>query len=195
MDYKDINNALLELTSAFDNLEFLYIEGDGEVTEETERIEAQISRLRDLLTTEGVDFLGGWLKAKEDRKKALKAENAYITRKMAAIDDTIEFIKGKISEVMLATGQDKLVGSRGYSFKAADSVKTEVDKDTLNENYSDKVEAAIRAANVPAYIGVTLTASSTKADEVGVVAGDEGLFLRTVKQTVRFTKPRASKEA
>lgn len=194
MDYKEMNEILVELTGAFDILEDLYIEGEGEVTEETERIEVYISRLRELLTTDGVDFLGGWLKAKEDRKKALKAEKDYITRQMAAIDSSIDFIKEKISEVMLATGQNKLAGSRGYSFTAATSVKTEVDNDTLKALYEEKVEAAIRAARIPAYIGVTITASSTKAKEVGVLEGDEEIFSTTKKETVTFRKPKASKE-
>ena len=86
-------------------------------------------------------------------------------------------------------------GDRGYSFAATISTKTEVDKDILKALYADKVEEAIRAVHVPAYIGVSLTASSTKANELGVVEGDEQIFITTEKPSVRFTKPRASKEA
>lgn len=194
MDYKEMNQVLADLDQAMHTLEDLYIEGEGEVTEETERLEAQISGLQELLTKEGIDLLGAWLKSKEDRKKALKAEKDYISRQILANDTTIEFIKDKITEVMKATGQEKIKGERGYSFTASHSVKTEVDKDVLKALYADKVEEAIRAAHIPAYVGVSLTASSTKANELGVLEGDEEIFSTTEKDTVTFRKPKASKE-
>ena len=195
MDYKEMNQVLADLNQAMVTLEETYIENEGEVTEETEQMEAQISGLKELLTHDGIDLLGGWLKAKEDKKKSLKAEKDYITRQVAAIDETIEFIKDKITEVMKMTGQEKIKGDRGYSFTASHSVKTEVDKDVLKKNYEDKVEKAIREAGVPAYVGVSLTASSTKANELGVLEGDEQIFSTTEKDTVTFRKPKASKEA
>lgn len=195
MDYKEMAQVLADLDQATIALEDLYIENEGEITEETEQMEQEISGLQELLTKDGIDLLGGWLKAKEDRKKSLKAEKDYITRQMAAIDETIEFIKTKVNQILVATGQEKVKGDRGYSFTATTSVKTEVDKDVLKRCYGDMVEEAIRAAGVPAYIGVSLTASSTKAKEDGVQDGDEDIFVTTEKPSVRFTKPRASKEA
>ena len=194
MDYKELNQVLATLDQATIALEETYMENEGEITEETEHMEQEISGLHELLTTEGIDLLGGWLKAKEDKKKSLKAERDYITRQISAIDETIDFIKDKITEVMKATGQDKIKGNRGYSFTASHSVKTEVDKDVLKALYADKVEEAIRAAHIPAYIGVNLTASSTKANELGVLEGDEEIFSTTEKDTVTFRKPKASKE-
>ena len=194
MDYKEMNQVLATLDQATIALEETYMENEGEITEETEQMEQEISGLQELLTTEGIDLLGGWLKAKEDKKKSLKAEKDYITRQMAAIDETIEFIKSKINQVMVATGQEKIKGDRGYSFTATHSVKTDVDKDILKALYADKVEEAIRAAHIPAYIGVSLTASSTKANELGVLEGDEEIFSTTEKDTVTFRKPKASKE-
>lgn len=195
MDYSLFTQVLSDLDRKMDALEDLYIENEGEVTEETELAEAEISGLQELLSGEGIDMLGGWLKAKEDRKKALKAEKDYITRQMTAIDGTIDFIKDKITEVLKKTGKDKVKGERGYSFTASHSVKTEVDKDVLKALYADKVEEAIRAAHIPAYVGVSLTASSTKASEFGVLEGDEEIFTTTEKDTVTFRKPKASKEA
>lgn len=195
MDYKELNKVLADLDQAVIALEDTYMANEGEVTEETEQMEQEISGLQELLTKDGIDLLGGWLKAKEDKKKALKAEKDYITRQMAAIDETIEFIKTKVNQVMTATGQDKVKGDRGYSFATTMSIKTEVNKDVLKALYADKVEEAIRNAHIPVYVGVTLTASSTKAADYGVVEGDEELFTTTAKPSVRFTKPRASKEA
>lgn len=195
MDYKEMNQILATLDQATLALEETYMENEGEITEETEQMEQEISGLQELLTTEGIDLLGGWLKAKEDKKKSLKAEKDYITRQMAAIDETIEFIKTKVNQVLVATGQEKVKGDRGYSFAATTSVKTEVDKDVLKALYADKVEEAIRSAHVPAYVGVSLTASTTKAKELGLQEGDEEIFVTTEKPSVRFTKPRAAKEA
>lgn len=194
MDYKEMNQVLATLDMATIALEETYMENEGEITEETEQMEQEISGLQELLTTEGIDLLGGWLKAKEDKKKSLKAEKDYITRQISAIDETIDFIKDKVTEVMKATGQDKIKGDRGYSFTATHSVKTDVDKDVLKALYADKVEEAIRAAHIPAYVGVSLTASSTKANELGVLEGDEEIFSTTEKDTVTFRKPKASKE-
>ena len=194
MDYKELNQALATLDQATIALEETYMENEGEITEETKHMEQKISGLQELLNTEGIDLLGGWLKAKEDKKKSLKAEKDYITRQISAIDETIDFIKDKVTEVMKATGQDKIKGDRGYSFTATHSVKTDVDKDVLKALYADKVEEAIRAAHIPAYVGVSLTASSNKANELGVLEGDEEIFSTTEKDTVTFRKPKASKE-
>ena len=194
MDYKEMNQVLATLDQATIALEETYMENEGEITEETEHMEQEISGLQELLNTEGIDLLGGWLKAKEDKKKSLKAEKDYITRQMAAIDETIDFIKDKVTELMKATGQEKIKGDRGYSFTATHSVKTDVDKDVLKALYADKVEEAIRAAHIPAYVSVSLTASSTKANELGVLEGDEEIFSTTEKDTVTFRKPKASKE-
>ena len=194
MDYKEMNQVLATLDQATNALEETYMENEGEITEETEQMEQEISGLQELLTTEGIDLLGGWLKAKEDKKKSLKAEKDYITRQMSAIDETIDFIKDKVTEVMKATGQEKIKGDRGYPFTATHSVKNDVDKDVLKALYADKVEEAIRAAHIPAYVGVSLTASSTKANELGVLEGDEEIFSTTEKDTVTFRKPKASKE-
>lgn len=195
MDYKEMNQVLADLDQAMHTLEDLYIEGEGEVTEETERLEAQISGLQELLTKEGIDLLGAWLKSKEDRMKALKAEKDYISRQILANDTTIEFIKDKITEVMKATGQEKIKGERGYSFTASHSVKTEVDKDELKRIYADRVEQALRAADIPEYITVTLGAS-VKAFEGSVHDVEDWCIFNTVeKDTVTFRKPKASKEA
>jgi hypothetical protein len=192
MDYKEMNQHLADLDQAMFTLEELYIENEGEVTEQTEQMEAQISVLKELLTGEGIDLLGGWLKAKEDKKKSLKAEKDYITRQMAAIDETIEFIKEKVSDILLATGQEKVKGDRGYSFTTTKSVKTEVDKELLNEWYFKDIENAMIEIGIPNWVTITLGARVSDVPE-----GTElpACFKVTEKPSVRFTKPRASKEA
>ena len=194
MDYKELQQALSQLEEVMDNLEELYILNEGECTAESERMEVEVDTLKELLSGDGIDMLGRWLKSKEDRKKSLKAEKDYITRQMASIDKGIEYIKSMINKVMVATGVGKVKGDRGYSFETTTSTKTDINKDVLKALYADKVEEAIRSAHIPAYVGVTLTASSTKATELGVVEGDEDIFVTMSKPSVRFGKPKANTE-
>ena len=194
MDYKELQQALSQLEEVMTNLEELYILNEGECTEESERMEVEVDTLKGLLSGDGIDMLGRWLKSKEDRKKSLKAEKDYITRQMASIDKGIEYIKSMINKVMVATGLEKVKGDRGYSFATTTSTKTDINKDVLKALYADKVEEAIRSAHIPAYVGVTLTASSTKATELGVVEGDEDIFVTMSKPSVRFGKPKANTE-
>lgn len=194
MDYKELQQALSQLDEVMNNLEELYILNEGECTEESERMEVEVDTLKELLSGDGIDMLGRWLKSKEDRKKALKAEKDYITRQMASIDKGIEYIKSMINEVMVTTGLEKVKGDRGYSFATTTSTKTDINKGVLKALYADKVEEAIRLAHIPAYVGVTLTASSTKATELGVVEGDEDIFVTMSKPSVRFGKPKANTE-
>lgn len=194
MEYKELQQALSQLEEVMNNLEELYILNEGECTEESERMEVEVDTLKELLSGDGIDMLGRWLKSKEDRKKSLKAEKDYITRQMASIDKGIEYIKSMINKVMVATGLEKVKGDRGYSFATTTSTKTDINKDVLKALYADKVEEAIRSAHIPAYVGVTLTASSTKATELGVVEGDEDIFVTMSKPSVRFGKPKANTE-
>ena len=195
MNNTEIREALSKLQQMEYFLEEEYENNGGEVNDYTEQQEASIAALRELLTTEGIDSLGRWLKAKEDEIKSLQAEKDYIARKINAATGTIAHIKSQMNKLLKASGMEEIKGANGYKFQVTTSTKTEVDKDVLNTIYADRIEEAIRAAHIPAYVGVTLTASSTKAAEFGIVEGDEEIFHTTEKPSVRFTKPRASKEA
>lgn len=195
MNNQDINAALQELAQTSFELETAYIDNGGEVTETTASMEEQMEAVRELLNTEGVDSLGRWLKSKEDEVKALKAEKDYVSRKIDAAGNTIEYIKAQIYRVMTATGTEKVKGSLGYSFALATSVKTSVDKEALNVAYLDKVEQALRGgANpvIPADVTVTLGASVKALPEGAELPA---YYCRTETPSCRFSKPRAAKEA
>lgn len=194
MNNKEINSMIESLNASMWAFENYMVENDGVCDEASDQMEEQIGILKDLLTTEGIDSLGRWLKAKEDEIKSLKAEKDYITRKINAATGTIDYIKSQMNKLLKASGMEEIKGANGYKFQVTTSTKTEVDKDVLKTIYADRIEEAIRAAHIPAYVGVTLTASSTKAAEFGIVEGDEEIFHTTEKPSVRFTKPRASKE-
>ena len=194
MNNKEINSLIESLNASMWAFENYMVENDGVCDEASDQMEEQIGILKDLLTTEGIDSLGRWLKAKEDEIKSLKAEKDYITRKINAATGTIDYIKSQMNKLLKASGMEEIKGANGYKFQVTTSTKTEVDKEILKTIYADRIEEAIRAAHIPAYVGVTLTASSTKAAEFGIVEGDEEIFHTTEKPSVRFTKPRASKE-
>ena len=192
MDYKGMNEVLAKLSRATSNLEEMYAENEGEITEATEQAEEQISCLKELLNTEGVDLLGRWLKGKEDRKKALKAEKDYITRQMTAIDECIDFIKVKINQILTATGQEKIKGANGYAFKATTSVTTTINKEDLDKRYLEQATEGARQFGLPEWLDIQLKTTTTRMKEAG---GNALLYLEeTSKATCTFTKPRANKE-
>lgn len=194
MNNKEINSLIESLNASMCAFENYMVENDGVCDEASDQMEEQIGILKELLTTEGIDSLGRWLKAKEDRKKSLKAEKDYITRQMAAIDETIEFIKTKVNQIMVATGQEKIKGDRGYAFTATTSTKTEVLKDAINDAFLEIAQVGARANGLPDWVDIQLKTTATEIKDSGDM--DALSFLQeTSSPTVRFTKPRAAKEA
>lgn len=199
MNYAEYNEKIALLNEISSQLEYMYIENGGEVTEETMELTARIDELADLLSKDGMDFLGGWLKAKEDKKKALKAEKDYISRQIEANDSSIEFVKNQVTYLMDRIGMVKTEKStRGYQFTRTESKTTAVDKTLIDVLYKEKAQEALAAANIPSYIKVSLTGSvdafNLAVENHAVPEGDEEIFATYTKQTVRFTKPKASKE-
>lgn len=199
MTYAEFNEAINQLNAAMADLENLYIENGGEVTEDTEDLETLISLLTGMINKEGLDFLGAWLKGKEDKKKALKAEKDYITRQIEANDRSIEFIKARIGFVMDIQGVEKTEKSlRGYQFTRTISETTAVDKGVLDALYKEKILGILSDNGIPPYVKITLSGSSQAyqiaVENHAVPEGDEMIFASCIKPTVRFTKPKASKE-
>ena len=186
MYYKDIRDALDTLARVTYELEEIYTENEGEVTEETEALEEQKEAVTELLNGEGVDVLGRWLKSKEDEIKTYKAEKESVTRKIKSVENTIEFIKETIHKVMVATGCDKVRGVY-YSFAPTVSTTTKADTALLKELYQERALKAIHDAGIPECVTVTLGASISAVPE-GEDTPD--FFTVTTKETVRFTKPR-----
>ena len=177
---------------AFENY---MVENDGVCDEASDQMEEQIGILKDLLTTEGIDSLGRWLKAKEDEIKSLKAEKDYITRKINAATGTIDYIKSQMNKLLKASGMEEIKGANGYKFQVMTSVKTEVIKDTLKAMYLEKVEKKLRGGKnpvIPADVTFSLGASVSLVPEGAVLPS---YYIRTSSPSCKFTKPRASKEA
>ena len=193
MNNTEIRDALSRLQVMEYYLEEEYENNGGEVTDHTEEQESAIAALRELLTTEGVDSLGRWLKAKEDQLKSLKAEKDSVTRHINATNKTIDYIKTQINSLMVQTGTEKVKGTF-YSFTPTTSVKTEVDKEILKAMFLDRVEKKLRGGKnpvIPADVTITLGAS-VKALPDG--SDLPAYFSRVESPSVRFVKPRGNKE-
>ena len=190
MNYQDIQEAIASMQRAVWQLEDIYVENGGEVTEETERKERQIAALRQLLTTEGIDSLGHWLKAKEDEVANLKAEKAYIDRKIKANAATMDYIKTVANGILKAAGVEAVKGALGYKFTRYESVKTSVVADKLDEDWLDVVTTAARDAGLPGCIDVALKTTATRLDEGGMTQ----YVNRETADTCKFNKPRVAKE-
>ena len=108
MNYTQISDALAALSKTTRTLEDAYCDNGGEVTEETEALEATKEALRELLTTEGVDSLGRWLKAKQDEIETAKAEKAAADRRLKSLKASEDFIKHEIRFVLNATETEKV---------------------------------------------------------------------------------------
>ena len=196
MKFKDIQDALGTLARLSAELEEQYIENEGEVTPEAEALEEQKAAVADLLKGEGIDSLGRWLKAKEDEIKMWKAEKDAAARKVKSVQNTIDFIKAIIGDVMDVTGEEKVKGNY-YSFSRYVSEKNTVNMDELNERWLGIAEKGAREMGLPGYIDVELKTSVTKIQDWAHTHDGHGVaFLETATaDAVRFTKPRAGKDA
>lgn len=196
MTYKDIKSAIEALARISAELENAYIENGGEVTAETEELEAQIAAIADLLEGEGIDTLGRWLKAKEDEKATYKAEKAAAEAKIKSVDKTIDFVKDVIGQVLRSTGREKVKGAF-YTFSQYTSTKTSYNSEKVDEDYLEAATEAARAAGLPGYIDVSLKTTATRISDWAKTHEDEGSGYLSVEtsETCKFTKPRTAKEA
>lgn len=189
MNNKEITNAIADLYRATNTLEELYIENGGEVTEEAAEKEEQIEAIKALLTGEGIDSLGRWLAGKEQEKALLKAEKAALDRRIKAVDGTIDYIKYQVGQVLRATGCEKAKGL-AYSFAQATSTTNSINYEAIEQDWGAIAEDAFREAGLPDWLHITFKTTTKELQEA-----EAGTYLDTeVKETCRFTKPRAANE-
>lgn len=194
MNNKEINSLIESLNASMWAFENYMVENEGVCDEASDQMEEQIGILKELLTTEGIDSLGRWLKAKEDEIKSLKAEKDYITRKINAATGTIDYIKTQMNKILTAAQMQEIKGANGYKFQVTTSIKTEVDKEILKELFLDKVEKKLRGGKnpvIPADVTFSLGASVSLVPEGAVLPS---YYIRTSSPSCKFSKPRASKE-
>ena len=192
MEVREIIEAINRLSVLDTRLIYEYTENEGEITDITEMLEEEKEIINDMLTSgNAVDELGRYLASREEYEDILKAEAAKIASKRKQNGERIEFLKGVICEYLTATGQEAVKGQL-YNFKGYESRTTSVNKDVLKALYEHRVNDAIRAAGIPAYVTVTLGASAKAAE--GIELGqDAEIFDVQQGPAVSFTKPRRAK--
>ena len=194
MNNKEINSLIESLNASMWAFENYMVENDGVCDEASDQMEERIGILKELLTTEGIDSLGRWLKAKEDEIKSLKAEKDYITRKINAATGTIDYIKTQMNKILTAAQMEEIKGANGYKFQVTTSTKTEVLKDALNDAFLEIAQVGARANGLPDWVDIQLKTTATEIKNSGDM--DALSFLQeTSSPSVRFTKPRATREA
>lgn len=191
MTYQEIQGALAALSRTSHQLEDAYIANGGEVTEQTQALEESVEALKDILTGDGTDALGRWLKAKEDERAAWKAEKAAAERRMKSVENTIDFIKAEIARVLRETGREQAKGTY-YTFTPYQSRKAAVDKEAIDGTFLEAASKAAHEAGLPDCIDVELKTTVTKLEEAGETFAH---FVDvTVGSALKFTKPRKAEE-
>lgn len=192
MESKEIRDAISRIQELSYYLEEEYENNGGEVTDYTEQMEEDIKAM-ELLLTDGVDDLGRHIKSAEDEIGSYKNEISYLSNRIKAKQRYIGYLKTLINQVLAILGKDKVKGTNGYSFTRTTAVETSVNKEFLNDLFKDRISHILSEANIPSWLGFTLSASVTRAEDCDDVP--EGLFIKTERPSTRIGKPRASKEA
>lgn len=190
MTIREINELIEGIRRSSCELEDIYIENEGEVTEDAVRTEAVIDRLKELLAGEGIDALGRWLKAKEDELAAAKAEARVARLRVKSVENTVAYIKGRVGDALDALGEEKAKGSY-YSFARSVSSKSSVDIEEINKAYLAQVDFAARKVGLPTCIDIVLKTTTTALNEAGL---GEHYIIVDEAPAVRFGKPRKDKE-
>lgn len=191
MNTQEIKAALAALAEVSSNLEEAYIDNGGEITEVTVGLEGRKAALENLLEGEGIDALGRWLKSKQDEEAALKAEMAYLERRIKACHGTVDFIKDMAGQILRATGRTEARGSLGYKFTATTSTTRKVNTAELDEMYLEMATEAARNAGLPGCIDVALVTNVGRLEEWSAQNEGElgGMVEVTVSPACTFRKP------
>ena len=187
----NLEQKFAEISDSYDQLEAqlvdMYEENGGEVTEETEAMQAKLDELKALkqqITDDIIaapdayasivknaeaqqKMLEAELKAlKEEQMKAVARLQAKINRKASKAD----FFKDAIAEALRANGIEKIGGAKTdnrFSIYFQSSTSVDVDSEKVLAPYQPRINAFIQS--LPSWITVKTDVSKTelkKADEM-----------------------------
>ena len=179
-------------------LETALEENGGELTEELLDQYNALEDMKALLSGEGIDDLGRWLKSVQDEIAARKAEADAAARKVKNLKGYEDYVKLLIGQAIdaldLPTNDkgEKVAKGAFYGFKRTSSTKSQLDAEALDAAYLDLVTEAARAAGLPGCIDVELKTTTSRLNEAGE---DFAVFVDVeTSDTVKFTKPRKAAE-
>lgn len=190
MKPSEINEKLYRLSWLRDQLEAMYMENEGEVTEETEQIEEEIGIIQSLLDEEP-DELGRYLVSLEDSVARFKAEENAIAARRKRLESYMEFVRATARKLVVAQEGRTEIKGQLYKFKATKSVKTKPNADAINEEYLEPIKKALEPLGLPTWLIVDIDASVTIAKGEGPL--EERFFTVTESEALSFTKPRKTK--
>lgn len=186
MNLNELNDAIARLSYTSALLEETYENNGGEVTAETEALEAEKQSIAKLVEGDGIDMLGRWLANKESEVATLKAEKQSIDAKMKRANATVDFVKSEIARVLDALNLTEAKKGLIYSFKAVDKVSTHLTEESV-EKWLKIAKSGALAEGLPEYIDVSVKLRVSALPKEGALP--DGVE-QDVTRSVRFGKPR-----
>lgn len=166
MNVREINEAVKRLREEKWRLQTELEENGGEVTDSVLSREQIISDIKDLLMSpEGVDSLGRYIRSNQDEIQSYKDEKKFIDTRIKNAESYNNFLLGLVDDCLKECESDKAKGNHGYSFTQNTSVTTKVDTRMLKERFHEKAMEAIRNTDIPKDITITLSASVSSLPE------------------------------
>lgn len=166
MTIKEIRDILNRLREEKFRLQCELEDNGGEVTESVLSREEAIASLKTLLLSkEGVDSLGRFMRSNQDEVQGFKDEKKHLDSLIKKTEGYNDFLLGLIDEILKECGVENAKGNLGYSFTTHTSVTTSVDTKMLRERFLKRAQEAILSVGIPSDVTISLSASISKVSE------------------------------
>lgn len=192
MKVREIREILDRLREEKFRLQVELEDNGGEVTESVLSREEAVASLKALLLSkDGVDSLGRFLRANEDEVQGYKDEKKHLDALIKKTEGYNDFLLGLIDEILKECDFENAKGNLGYSFARHTSVTTSVETKMLRERFLKRAQEACLQAGIPSDVTISLSASISKLSE-----GSEIPEWYNVSSVARatFRKPQRARE-
>lgn len=166
MTVREIREILDRLREEKFRLQSELEDNGGEVTESVLSREEAIASLKALLLSkEGVDSLGRFMRSNQDEVQGYKDEKRHLDALIKKTEGYNDFLLGLIDEILKECEVENAKGNLGYSFTTHTSVTTSVDTKMLRERFLKRAQEAVLEAGIPSDVTISLSASISKVSE------------------------------
>ena len=166
MKVREIRDILDRLREEKYRLQAELEDNGGEVTESVLSREEAIASLKQLLLSkDGVDSLGRFMRSNQDEVQGYKDEKKHLDTLIKKTEGYNDFLLGLIDEILKECEVENAKGNLGYSFTTHTSVTTSVDTKMLRERFLKRAQEAVLEAGIPSDITISLSASISKVSE------------------------------
>lgn len=192
MKVREIRDILDRLREEKFRLQAELEDNGGEVTESVLSREEAIASLKTLLLSkEGVDSLGRFLRSNQDEVQGFKDEKKHLDSLIKKTEGYNDFLLGLIDEILKECGVENAKGTLGYSFTTHTSVTTSADTKMLRERFLKRAQEAVLKAGIPSDVTLSLSASISKVSEGSEIP--EWYNISSVGRAT-FRKPQRAKD-